>query len=241
MTYHTKTLGFASALALAIGAAFVLPSDPAEAATINVIGFSTNGNNNTADQFAPDYGAYTPLGATWDDDPTWVVPPVNQGGTSLSPFSSTNLAGARNYFSAIGTGAPGTGGGAASPVTLTFTDAQNSFRLLWGSIDTYNEITFSDGTQNGPSVTVTGTDVASAEAGLSAGGGMVALVDIFDFTDSSGNPFEFKTAKFSSVNGSNSFEFALAPVPLPAAGLLLLGGLGGLGGLSALRRRKRAA
>lgn len=31
----------------------------------------------------------------------------------------------------------------------------------------------------------------------------------------------------------------IQPVPLPAAGILLLGGIGGLGGLSAIRRRRR--
>lgn len=36
-------------------------------------------------------------------------------------------------------------------------------------------------------------------------------------------------------------SITVAAVPLPAAGLLLLGGLGGLGGVSAMRRRKRAA
>ena len=45
----------------------------------------------------------------------------------------------------------------------------------------------------------------------------------------------FDSVKFSSTG--NSFEFALAPVPLPAAGLLLLTALGGMKVMS--RRRKR--
>lgn len=47
---------------------------------------------------------------------------------------------------------------------------------------------------------------------------------------------EFPTS--TSFDGYDVSKVSIAPVPLPAGGLMLLGGLGGL---AALRRRKKAA
>lgn len=228
MTYHDKMTGLASAVALAIGMAF---AGAANAATVTLINSSTNGPGNQADVFASDYGAVARQGQSWaPGDPTWVVPPSSQGGVSLSPFENTSLEGSRNYYSVIGTGAPGDGGGAASAQTLTFSVAQSALKILWGSVDSYNSITFMDDSGN--------TDVVSGgDLGVGTAGNQVALVNIFGFTNSAGEAFNFTSAKFESTGGSNSFEFAL-PVPLPAAGWLMLAGIGGL---AALRRRKRAA
>jgi hypothetical protein len=224
MTYTYKKAGFAGAITLAMGMAF---AGTANAATVTLLADSTNLAGNTADAFASDYGAVARQGQSWSPgDPTWVVPPSSEGGISLSPFENTSLEGSRNYYSVIGDGAPGDGGGAASPQTLTFSAAQSALKILWGSIDSYNSITFSDGTN---------TDtVSGADLGLGTSGDHVALVNISDFTDD-GVAFNFTTATFASTGGSNAFEFAL-PVPLPAAGWLMIAGLGGL---FSLRRAPR--
>lgn len=62
------------------------------------------------------------------------------------------------------------------------------------------------------------------------------------------------TSGFSHLSGSSSYDFewtgdefyiasatAIAAVPVPAAGLMLLGALGGLGGFGAMRRRRKAS
>ncbi len=97
--------------------------------------------------------------------------------------------------------------------------------LLWGSVDSYNKITLQD-TLTGRSLVLTLGSLKGAVVGLGA-----SLVNVtgfaFDRVEfwSSGNSLEF----------SNISTQALAPVPVPAPALLLIGGLGGL---AALRRRR---
>ena len=100
--------------------------------------------------------------------------------------------------------------------------------MLWGSIDSYNTIKFYLGDDLVKSWN--GTEIITK---FSLGGSannfeQVALLR-FSFDG-------FDSVEFSSTG--NSFEFALAPVPLPAAGLLLLTALGGMSVIS--RRRKKA-
>lgn len=199
------------------------------AATVTIVDSSTQGGGNQAHVFGAGYNAYTNGGAGWNADPTWTPPPANQGGISQSPFNNTPIAASQTYFASIFNGAPGDGGGAQSPVTLTFGKTQSAFNILWGSIDSYNEIEFL--LLGASQLVQTGTDIVNLGSlgGVTPTFEQVALVKFSDL--------QFDSVKFTS-NGQNSFEFALAPVPLPAGGLLLLGALGGL---AALRRRKQAA
>ena len=114
-------------------------------------------------------------------------------------------------------------------ITFTFSALQSALALAWGTPDSYNYVSFYNGstlleTLSGSAIPANGAD------GLS----FAQLVKITPVA-------AFDKAVFWS-NGT-AFEFAgldatPSPVPVPAAGLMLTAALGGL---TALRRRKRTA
>jgi hypothetical protein len=142
-----------------------------------------------------------------------------------SPLT-TNIASSGNYFST----------GANNTITITFTKPQKSLALLWGSIDTGNSLTLSDG------FTATGTAIQAAATGFVSngfqgpGGSAYVVID-------SATSFTTVTATSSVV----SFEFAgvaaatspFGSVPEPATVVLFGTGLGIAATL--LRRRQKKA
>lgn len=235
-----KKVGTRSATALAFVLAAGLAAGSAQAVTVSLLDSSSNGSTNNADQFAASYGAYVPAGATWsgtgaDTDPLMVTPPSNATGIYLSPFANTLLGDGvgndRDYFSTGGV--DGAGNGSHSPVTLTFAGPIDSINMLWGSIDSYNELTLYSGTTVLDSFT--GTEIVTG-FGLPAEGStntnQVALLNFTDFGLGG-----LTSMKFASSTAA--LEFAFAPVPLPASLLLLIGGIGGLAGLGFTSRRHK--
>jgi hypothetical protein len=225
----SKSLGLVAAGAMAIALA-----GGAEAATINVINNSTQGVGNLAATFAAGYSAKTPVGASWTMDPTVSNVPLTVSGDYKSPFLNTALANTQSYFAADTRNAAN-GNGVTGMAELTYSAAQSSFKMLWGSVDAVNRITFFSGASQ--VFTYTGAELA-ALLGLVAPGpaaGSFEEVVLLSFGDFGSSGFDRIT--FTS-NNRPAFEFALpAPIPVPAAGLMLLTALGAV---AVVRRRKAA-
>ena len=100
---------------------------------------------------------------------------------------TTNIGDSGNYFST----------GADNAITITFLQPQKSLELLWGSIDSGNSVTLSDG------FTVTGADVQAAAAGFVGNGFQGPGGSAYVVIDSSSS-----FTSFSATSSNISFEFA---------------------------------
>jgi hypothetical protein len=204
----------------AAAALFALAAGSASAAVmVTIDGSSAQGGTNAAGiDFAQGYGAHTPDGASWAGIDTVTG---NSSGNWQSPFNSNGLTDIQSYFSAD------------PQATLTFGTAQTEFSMLWGSIDSYNTITFLDG--NSVIGSFTGSDVI-AQFGLGGSPANFERVGLFTFA-TDGQAETFDAIRFGSTQAAFEFATAPAPVPLPAAGWMLAASVAGIG---AMRRRRKS-
>jgi len=240
----------AAAFALApVAASAVIVTDTNGSMTLShLIGkASTNGFDNSVFSFAFGYNANLPAGAAWtapSPSPVITPPPGSTLSAYKSPFANTaveNLP-SSTYFSIGGT-SDATGLGGVSPNTLVFGSALSAIDMLWGSIDTYNTITFLSGGAGGTVIgTFTGDDAFDLTGlpDVSGATGNYDVVGLFSFAASVGTSFD--AISFSSTIPAFEFgfsedSFVTEKVPLPF-GFLLLGTA--LAGLGVVGRRKAA-
>ena len=165
-----------------------------------------------------------PAGANWTSTPATFKDSARRN--RRSPFEPVgNMA--LDDWEEIRFFAVGPVSGQRTEGRLAFDTDQKGLRFLWGSPDNDNRVSFyHDGMR-------LETVMRSDGAGMPRGRG-AALVEV---TDIAGGWFD--EVRFE--RGGTTFEFAsisATPVPLPAAGWMLLGGLAALGAMG--RRRGTA-
>lgn len=168
-----------------------------------------------------------PITTAVDDTVFLVAPGVAQfnitasvPGDTKSPFAGTARDG--DLFSSVQIGSSATLNLPASAVTF-----------VWGSPDNYNFLEFLDSSGN-VFDSIRGDEFADAIPAPQATGFVMAT-----FTPS----MAANAVRFTSTE-NNAFEFAsltVAPVPLPASALLLMGGLAGFGLVSRRKAKTIAA
>lgn len=157
-------------------------------------------------------------------------PPL-QPGVAAPPYNDDTTYG--SVGSTVGSG--------AGTAVLTLVNSVTYFGMYWGSVDTYNKISFYD-VGNNVLGSVTGLQVLSPANGEQGAGGSVYT----NFTFGAGESAKF--IKFESLDGNPAtvkaaFEFdniAVAPVPEPSTWAMMMLGFLGVGFL-AYRRKSGVA
>jgi PEP-CTERM motif len=156
---------------------------------------------------------------------------MNNGGQPSLGLYATPFGDTTNYMAVLG--------GGSETITFSSSSLMNSFGLYWGSVDTYNLLTFFNGST--AVATITGSDV---QPPMLANGGqtdyasngyvVIGALPFFDsvVVSSSANSFEFDNV----LAGVGTTQFSA--VPEPSTWAMLLVGFAGLG-YAGFRRSKR--
>ena len=157
-------------------------------------------------------------------------------GVELSPYAFNTGAGSGGSAAATNAAysALGVGGGMGS---ATYNVNSDSFTLLWGSPDPYNQIAFFTGPNGtGSLIDVIGgntTDYDGSNLACFANTCSDTLFDLVTFAVSSGN-----IGSVVLTDAGAAFEYEFDPAPLPASLPLFAGGLSALGLLGWQWKRK---
>jgi hypothetical protein len=175
---------------------------------------------------AQPYGSTAPSGSFLNGGASFSGSGVvmNNGGQSSLGLYATPFGDSTNYLAVLGGGSE----------EIAFSALKSSFGLYWGSVDTYNSLTFYNG--NTAVATISGADVAPP---MTANGGQ---------TDYASNGYVLISAlpqfdRVVAASSSNSFEFdnvvagGASAVPEPSTWAMLLLGFAGLG-YASFRRSK---
>jgi hypothetical protein len=183
------------------------------------------------------YGIGAPAGALIDNfsGDTLFGPPASSSSYTWSsnfPLSHVTTGSLTGQFLAPATSPTTSDGGiylailAGGSSTLTLTKPVTGIEVYIGSLDSYNNISFSNG------VSYTGTQIASLSGANSNG----TSNGIFEFTFAA----PITSVTFSDT-GSNAFEIAsISSVPEPATWAMMLAGLFGIGAAIRFGRRNAA-
>jgi len=157
--------------------------------------------------------------ATWSTAPD--IRAGNLGGQYRSPFEQLGAGNFErlSYWNVLG----------GTSATLSVNGPASALSFLWGSVDTYNFVTLINSVTNQTDVIDLADLLFPDVPPTGIGASFVTIRSGFAFD------------KVQFLSQGNSLEFSnvsVAPVPLPAGGVLLVTALGGFG---LLRRRKQAA
>jgi hypothetical protein len=217
-----------------LGAVFALGlSTAANATAITILppgdigppaGYGSGATFNTVS--AQPYGSTAPSGSFLDGGSAFSGSGVvmNNGGQGSVGLYATPFGDATNYMAVLGGGSE----------QIAFSGLKTSFGLYWGSVDTYNSLTFYNG--NVSVATISGADV---DPPFEANGGQ---------TEYASNGYVLISAlpqfdRVVAASSSNSFELdnvvagGASAVPEPSTWAMLLLGFAGLG-YAGFRRSK---